>query len=99
MTVSRNQPMAAERAADAGDDLATLRGVVAGDARAFTAFYLRHARHVARVLYRVMGDDRDLDDVVQETFVHAARRAGAIRDPGAVSAWLIAVAVRRARRL
>jgi RNA polymerase sigma-70 factor (ECF subfamily) len=79
-------------------DAGLLRAAAAGDERAFTELYLRHAAAVARVVHRLVGD-RDLDDVVQETFLHAALRMKGVREPDRVRAWLIAIAVRRAHRL
>src|SRR5262249_19187668 len=32
---------------------------------AFAALYERHARYIAGVVYRLMGDDAELDDIVQ----------------------------------
>lgn len=61
--------------------------------------YQEHARHVAEVAFRLMGNDRDLDDVVQETFLDVS--AGLVdRDRSMpVSAWVLMLAVRRVRRL
>lgn len=80
------------------EDEALLRGLVAGDEGAFAELYLRHADAVARIAHRLVGDG-DLDDVVQETFLHAASRAGDLRDPRRLRAWLVTIAVRRAKRV
>ncbi|MBX3186672.1 MAG: RNA polymerase sigma factor [Labilithrix sp.] len=65
----------------------------------FTAVYAKHARYVAGVVHRLMGDDGDLDDIVQETFVDALEGLTRLIDPSAVRAWLVTVAVRRTRRV
>lgn len=79
-------------------DAALLRAMAAGDERAFTAFYLRHAAAVARVVHRLVGDQH-LDDIVQETFLHAASRLGGLREAESARGWLTTIAVRRAHRL
>lgn len=65
----------------------------------FEAVYAKHARYVAGVVRRIMGDDGDLDDIVQETFVDAIEGLAKLHDPSAVRAWLVTVAVRRTRRV
>ncbi len=79
------------------DALLVVRAQRAEDG-AFAELYERHARYVAGVVFRLMGDDYDLDDVVQETFVAAAHAISRLSDPNAVRPWLVAIAVRRARR-
>jgi RNA polymerase sigma-70 factor (ECF subfamily) len=72
------------------------KGLGAGD---FEALYAKHSRYVAGVVHRLMGRDGELDDIVQETFVDALDGLERLRDPLAVRAWLVTVAVRRTRRV
>jgi RNA polymerase sigma-70 factor (ECF subfamily) len=65
----------------------------------FEEVYGRYARYVAGVVYRIMGTDGDVDDVVQETFIDALDGLARLEDPNAVRAWLVTVAVRRTRRV
>ena len=65
----------------------------------FEAIYAKHARYIAGVVHRLMGDDGELDDIVQETFVDAIEGLKRLVDPSAVRAWLVTVAVRRTRRV
>ncbi len=65
----------------------------------FEAIYAKHARYIAGVVHRLMGDDGELDDIVQETFVDAIEGLKRLVDPLAVRAWLVTVAVRRTRRV
>jgi RNA polymerase sigma-70 factor (ECF subfamily) len=86
---------AAPRLSKVPDDDATLVArAVAGDERAFTAIYRRHARYVAGVAFRLMGDEAELDDVVQETFVAASSALASLEDRGALRSWLVTIAVR-----
>jgi len=56
--------------------------------------FRQHAGYVAGVAIRLLGRDVEVDDVVQDVFLAAFRGLGALRDPGAVRAWLTKVAVR-----
>lgn len=63
------------------------------------ALYAKHARYVAGVVHRLLGgSDGEVDDIVQETFLDAFAGIARIDDPAAARAWLVTVAVRRARR-
>jgi RNA polymerase sigma-70 factor, ECF subfamily len=64
----------------------------------FEGLYESHARYVAGVVYRIMGSDPEVDDIVQDTFIDALEGLEGLEDPGAVRAWLVTVAVRRTRR-
>jgi len=66
---------------------------------AFAALYTRHAPYVARVAFRLLGTESDVDDVVQETFLDAAAAIGDLLDPNAVRSWLVAIAVRRVHKV
>jgi len=71
----------------------------AGDKSAFSELYAAHARYIAGVVYRILGNDGDLDDIVQETFIDALSGIGSVEEPRALRAWLVTVAVRRPRRV
>ncbi len=70
-----------------------------GDEAAFAELYKRYARQVASVVYRLLGDDSHLDDIVQETFVISLRQIEQLREPDALGRWLSTIAVRRVQRL
>ena len=80
------------------DDSLLVARAQKGDERAFSQIYRRHARYVAGVVYRLMGSDQELDDLVQETFVDAANQLGEIRDGERLRPWLARVAVRKVHR-
>jgi RNA polymerase sigma-70 factor, ECF subfamily len=80
----------------ANDDL--VRRVLDGDERAFSVLYRRHARYVAGVACRLMGDTSELDDIVQDTFVAASLSLRTLQDPSSVRAWLVTIAVRSASK-
>lgn len=60
--------------------------------------FRRFAPYVARIAGRVLGQWQDVDDVVQDVFIDAARGLRSLRDPEAMRHWLATVTVRKARR-
>jgi Sigma-70 region 2 len=59
----------------------------------------RRALHVARrTALGVLGDTEAAADVAQDVAITAVRRAGSLRDPAALDAWLHRIAVRAALR-
>lgn len=82
---------------DVDEDAKLLAGLRDGEAWARLALFDRHARHVERILARVLGRDAELADVLHDTFVQAYASVGSVRDAGAIKAWLSSVAVFTAR--
>jgi RNA polymerase sigma-70 factor (ECF subfamily) len=80
------------------DDATLVERAREGDEQAFASIYRRHSRYVAGVVLRLMGDASELDDVVQDTFVAAARGLGGLKEPEKVRSWLVTIAVRRVHR-
>lgn len=60
-----------------------------GDRAAFQLLVLRHEARLRGFLARVSGSDAD--DIAQETFVRAWRRAGDYRGQGSYAAWLAGI--------
>jgi RNA polymerase sigma-70 factor, ECF subfamily len=80
------------------DDGVLLAQAAGGSDRAFTQLYRRYARYVAAVAYRVMGSDAEIDDVVQEAFLDAARSLDSVREVAGLRAWLGRITVRRVHK-
>ena len=77
---------------------APLRLVPLGERTSFLDdVYRRYCRYVAAVALRLGGRQTEVDDVVQEVFVEAARGVGRLRDPDAVKGWLATITVRVVR--
>jgi RNA polymerase sigma-70 factor, ECF subfamily len=81
------------------DDAALVERAQSDDAAAFAALYRRYARYVAGVVYQLIGDDAEVDDIVQETFVDAKDGLSDVEEPAAVRRWLVVIAIRRVQRL
>ena len=85
------------RGAFAGDDAALVHAFRRGDPGARAALYDRHADHVHRVLYRLLGFRHDLPDLHHDVFVRALGSLPRLEDPGALKGWLTTIAVHVAR--
>jgi RNA polymerase sigma-70 factor (ECF subfamily) len=77
---------------DAADAQAVSRAR-GGDADAFRLLVERHSNAVFRVAYRMIGNEHDADDVVQETLLRAWRQMGGFEERANFSTWLHRIAV------
>ena len=81
------------------DDSAFVARLRAGDRVAIAALFDRHAERVERVLFRVLGVDHEIPDLLQDVFMHAMTGIAGYRgDDTNLAAWLTQIAVRRARK-
>lgn len=79
-------------------DVALVAALQAGRAEARRALFDRYSRDVERVLFRVLGPDTELADLLQDVFVVALGSIDQVRDPRALRGWLTGIAVRKARK-
>jgi len=78
---------------------APLRLVESGEqGSSLDSVYRRYGRYVAAVVLRLDGRDAEIDDVVQDVFVEAARGIARVRQPEAIKGWLATITVRVVRR-
>lgn len=83
--------------ADHADDVARLADVAAGEPAALAALYDRHVRAIYSIALRVLRDEADAEDTVQEVFAQVWRQASRYdRARGTVSAWMLTMARSRA---
>jgi RNA polymerase sigma-70 factor (ECF subfamily) len=62
-----------------------------GDRTAFAELYQRYVRMVHGILI-ARAPRLEVDDLVQDVFLHAMRRMSTLRDPSAFGGWLAAIA-------
>jgi RNA polymerase sigma-70 factor, ECF subfamily len=80
------------------EDLATLvQSLKLGSPVAAARLYDRCAKRVHGLLYRTLGPDAELDDLVQETFIEVLASLHRLRDPNALDGWVAAITVTVAR--
>jgi RNA polymerase sigma-70 factor, ECF subfamily len=60
--------------------------------------FARLAPYVASIGLRILGRREEVDDLVQDVFLAAAKGLDSVRDPRATRAWLATVTVRTARK-
>jgi RNA polymerase sigma-70 factor (ECF subfamily) len=71
----------------------------AGEEWAREALFRRYARMVYGLVYRLIGSDDEIDDLVQECFLRALAHLGGLSEPQAFSAWLTSVVVRTTHKV
>jgi RNA polymerase sigma-70 factor (ECF subfamily) len=80
------------------DDAELVRQIRARDPEAFRTLYARYARYLAGVVFRLLGADSEIDDVLQDSFVEAVGSLDTLQDAASVRRWLVTIAVRRVHR-
>lgn len=64
----------------------------------FDELFRRYSPYVAKIGYRLLGRDGEVDDLVQDVFLAAHRGIAGVRDADAIRGWLATVTVRTAHR-
>lgn len=80
------------------DDAALVARARRGNGWAHEAIYRRYVRLVASIAQRMLRDACEVDDVVQETFLIAFEKLGALSEPAALRGWLARIAISRVHR-
>jgi RNA polymerase sigma-70 factor (ECF subfamily) len=81
-----------EPIARAEDDL--VAACVRGDRAAERELFRREYPRVLRLVYRLVGSTRDLDDILQETFIGVFRGLPGFRGESRLATWIDRIAVR-----
>lgn len=73
---------------DAMNQAATLGRARQGDDEAFAALVQQHSRRVFQLAFRMMRNEQDAEDVVQESFLRAYRQLGHFQARADFGTWL-----------
>lgn len=76
------------------DETALVARCVAGDPDAQRALFERERLRVHRLLYRVMGSNAQLDDLIQDAFLEVFRSLAGFRGESTLRTWIDRCAVR-----
>src|SRR5258705_12881077 len=77
---------------DASDRAAALIRAREGDEEAFGALVQQHSRKVFQLAFRMMRNEQDAEDVVQECFLRAYRQLGRFEARADFGTWLYRIA-------
>jgi len=80
-------------------DVALVAALRADHADARALLFDRCSDDVERTLYRILGPDQEIADLLQDVFVAALGSLNKLRDPNALRSWLVGIAVYKARKL
>jgi RNA polymerase sigma-70 factor, ECF subfamily len=80
-----------------GSDEQLVQDLRARQPAASAHFFARFARPVRGLIFKLLGHDSELEDTVQDVFVRAIESIARLRDPGALRAWVMGIAVKSAR--
>jgi len=78
------------------EDARLLRGLRAGIDSAYEELLARYQQPVYNITYRLLGDQSDACDVVQEVFLKIFRSVGAFRERSSLKTWIYRIAVNEA---
>lgn len=97
MAESSHDLYVAQRAACV-EDLVLVDRCLDGEQAAARELFRRQQGRVQATLYRILGSNRDMDDLLQETFVQVFRSLPGFRGEARLSTWIDRIAVRVAYR-
>ncbi|MFO0550802.1 MAG: sigma-70 family RNA polymerase sigma factor [Polyangiaceae bacterium] len=76
------------------DDTALAHAIIAGSDRAAALAWDRFAPLVRTLAWKALGPSADIDDLVQDVFMTLFRRAPDLREPAALSSFVVGISVR-----
>jgi RNA polymerase sigma-70 factor, ECF subfamily len=80
------------------EDLMLVDRCLDGEQAAARELFRRQRGRVQATLYRILGSNRDMDDLLQETFIQIFRSLDSFRGEARLSTWIDRIAVRVAYR-
>jgi len=76
-----------------GSDHSIVRAILAGDKEAYGALVRAHSATVFRVAYRIVGNEADAEEIVQEAFLRGYQRLESYQGRSAFGTWIYRIAV------
>jgi RNA polymerase sigma-70 factor (ECF subfamily) len=76
------------------DDLELARRCAAGDSTAQRQLFRDTRGNVHNTLYRILGSNRDMEDLVQEVFIEVFRSVGRFRGEAKLTTWISRITTR-----
>jgi len=78
-------------------DAELVQRVLDGDAGAYAGLVTRYRDRLGRYAVRMLGNQADAEEALQDTFVRAYRSLGRCTDPARFGAWIFGILVNRCR--
>src|SRR6201992_1092357 len=75
------------------NDHSIVRAVLAGDKEAYGALVRAHSGSVFRVAFRIMGNEADAEEIVQEAFLRGYQRLESFQQRSSFGTWIYRIAV------
>jgi RNA polymerase sigma-70 factor (ECF subfamily) len=75
------------------NDHSVIRAVLAGDKEAYGTLVRAHSMTVFRVAFRIVGNEADAEEVVQEAFLRGYQRLESYQQRSAFGTWIYRIAV------
>ena len=76
-----------------GSDHSIVRAVLAGDKEAYGALVRAHSTTVFRVAFRIVGNEADAEEIVQDAFLRGYQRLDSFQQRSAFGTWIYRIAV------
>lgn len=76
------------------EELELAQRCAAGDEAALRRLFEQQRHSVHRTLFRILGSNRQIEDLIQDTFVEAFKAIGSFRGDACLSTWLNTIATR-----
>src|ERR1700721_923763 len=76
-----------------GSEHSIVRAVLAGDKEAYGALVRAHSATVFRVALRIVGNEADAEEIVQETFLRGYQGLESFQQRSAFGTWIYRIAV------
>ena len=74
-------------------DHSIVRAVLAGDKEAYGALVRAHSATVFRVAFRIVGNEADAEEIVQEAFLRGYQRLESYQERSSFGTWIYRIAV------